>query len=721
MTLDEVLERFDYVERRGTDAMARCPHHADGKASLSISEGRDGLLFHCHAGCPTIDVLADVGLTFKDLAAADKPKNGNGARRLVATYDYVDEHGALLFQKLRYEPKDFRVRRPDGKGGFSYSIGDTRRVLYRLPELVAAIEAARTVWVAEGEKDADALHRADQVATTNFDGAGKWRAEYTDLLFKAAHIAVVADDDKAGHAHAHTIVNALTAAGHTNVHAYLPAAGHKDIADHLGAGLTKKDLRPLPDEQTPPPPSPADIPDDVDDLAGLVKPHTDDANALRFTHTHSDTLRYVPEWATWLRWDGTRWARDKKGCVVDLARGVARAIYHDAMRAAGDEHKTAMRWAAVSGNAPRIHAMLDLARTHPGTPVLAEELDADPWLLNVTNGTLDLRNGQLRPHRQTDLITKRAGCAYDLHADAPRFETFLEQVIPDPDVRDFLQAYIGYCLTGLTTEQILLFAHGHGANGKTTLIQALLHVLGDYGKQAEPDLLLQRDNAHPTGVADLQGARMVVSSEIEDGRRLAETTVKQLTGSDRIKARYMRQDFFEFEPTHKLLIATNHKPGVRGTDHAIWRRIRLVPFNVTIPKANQDHRLPDALREEASGILTWAVAGAQLWQTRGLPTPAAIQIATDAYRAEEDRVGAYLTECCVFDDTSSESAGDLYAEYSAWTEANGERPLSQKRFGARLTERNLDRQRLGAAQRWHWIGIRLSPAHSPLRQTQQTL
>lgn len=728
MTYDEVLGLFDGVDQRGpNNAMARCPHHPDGSASLSISQGRDGVLLHCHAGCPTNDVLADVGLKPADLFDKPKAVNGNGrqARREVARYPYVDEQGQLLFEKIRFEPKDFRVRRPDGRGGWTYKIGDTRRVLYRLPELIAAIRDNQTIWVAEGEKDCDALAKAGQTATTNFDGAGKWKPDYTQHFAGAQLVQIVADNDEVGRHHALTVRDEMTKHG-IPCTVWLPAAGHKDIADHLGAGLTLDELVPLQvyqdgaydHDNLDAAPNVGDV---HDDLAGLVKPYTDDANALRFTRTHGHVVRYVPEWGIWLRWDGTRWERDKKRTVVELARGVARAIYHDAMRAGADDHKEAMRWASQTCNTPRLHAMLDLARSAEGIPVLAEELDADNWLLNCTNGTLDLRTGTLRPHDQKDLITKRVGCAYNIDADAPRFEAFLEQILPDPEVRLFVQAYAGYCLTGLTTEQILVFAYGVGANGKTTLIQALLGVLGDYAKQAEPDLLLDRDNAHPTGVADLQGARLVVSSEIEDGRSLAEASVKQLTGGDRIKARYMRQDFFEFEPTHKIFVATNHKPRVRGTDHAIWRRIRLVPFSQVIDKADQDPGLPDALREEASGILTWMVAGCQLWQTHGLPIPAVIAAATDAYRAEEDRVGAFLEECCETDPNAYEAAGDLYAAYTAWVEANGERPLSQKRFGSRLTERQLDRQRLGAAQRWHWIGIRLSPAHSPLRQTQQTL
>lgn len=713
MTFDEVLTKFDYVERRDTDAMCRCPHHADGKASLSVSQGRDGVVLHCHAGCDTRDILTDIGLTWADLI--DKPKNSNGnARRIAATYDYVDEHSQLLFQKVRYEPKDFRVRRPDGKGGWTYSIGDTRRVLYHLPEVIAAAQAGRTIWIVEGEKDCDALARAGETATCNFDGAGKWKPEYTSMLAElgVTLIQIVADDDPPGHKHAFQIRDALSAAGIPTT-MWLPAKGHKDIADHLGAGRNITELSPL---ELAPEYRANTIEPAPDHFAetGFIKKYTDDHNAVAFVKAHGHVVRYVPEWGTWLRWDGTRWRRDKTRSVVELARETARAIYFDALGAPAEEAREAKKWAAASGNTPRLHAMLDLARSAPGIPVLAADLDADPWLLNVANGTINLRTGELRPHRQDDLITKIGGCPFDLHADAPRFETFLAQILPDPEVRAWLQAYAGYCLTGLTTEQLLPFAHGPGANGKTTLINAVLDVMGDYAQHADPDLLTETDGTHPTGRADLQGARFVVLSELEDGRRLAESTVKQLTGGDRIKARYMRQDFFEFEPTHKFLVATNYKPTVRGSDYAIWRRIRLIPFSVIIDKADQDPNLQHALHEEATGILTWLVAGCQMWQARGLPTPGIVQAATDSYRYEEDRIGAFLADCCdLTDPVEYVSAEDLYKAYSDWATANGERPFAMKRLGGHLTQRGLDRKKLGERRRWHWLGIRLLPAETP--------
>jgi putative DNA primase/helicase len=226
--------------------------------------------------------------------------------------------------------------------------------------------------------------------------------------------------------------------------------------------------------------------------------------------------------------------------------------------------------------------------------------------------------------------------------------------------------------------------------------------------QAAPDLLVAKKGSHPTELADLFGMRLVASIEVEDGSRLAESLVKQLTGGDRVKARRMRQDFWEFEPTHKVLMACNHKPQVRGTDNAIWRRIRLVPFTETIPPAEQDKQLPEKLRAEASGILAWAVEGCLEWRREGLQEPEEVRRATAGYRSEMDVLGAFLRDCCELGAEHNIAVKDLYGAYKFWCEENGERPETQRRFGSRLTERGgFERYRGGVDGGHRWRGVRL--------------
>lgn len=442
---------------------------------------------------------------------------------------------------------------------------------------------------------------------------------------------------------------------------------------------------------------------------------TDVANAERFVADHGTRARWCGPWGSWLVWDGTRWERDVRDNVVELAKDTARRLAEEtATKTVPGESDGArrQRMAKAAGfqNAGRIRAMLELARSDPQVSVVPADLDADPWLLNATNGTVDLRTGRLRPHVPADLITKVAGASYHPDATALAWITFLERVLPDADLRTFVQRSLGYACTGIVAEALLWLAYGGGANGKTSLLGTVEAVLGDYAQPAAPDLLLAGRDQHPTGMADLKGARLVLTSELDDGKRLAEATVKQLTGGDVIKARVMRGDFFRFTPTHHLWVQTNHRPEVRGTDTGIWRRLRLVPFETTIPPSEQDPRLGEKLRAEADGILAWLVAGCLAWAAHGLAEPLVVQMATADYRAEQDALGAFLTECCVEQAGASVTAADLYAAYRTWADATGEYQLNQRRLGQQLAERNLERRKHGPHRRWSWFGIGLAGA-----------
>jgi P4 family phage/plasmid primase-like protien len=436
---------------------------------------------------------------------------------------------------------------------------------------------------------------------------------------------------------------------------------------------------------------------------------TDSGNAERLADRHGANLRYCYPWGKWLGYDSTRWSLDDRGAVVMLAKDTARAIFEEAKEAPDDETaKRLGKWATSSLSESKLRSMISLAQSEPGIPVLPEEMDAAEDLLNVLNGTIDLRTGELREHRREDLITKLAPVEYDPDAEAPAWAAALERVLPSEEVRRFFKKVCGYALTGDVSEQMLPVLYGTGANGKSTVLNALLAVLGDYGMQAAPDLLVAKKGSHPTELADLFGMRFVASIEVEDGSRLAESLVKQLTGGDRIKARRMRQDFWEFEPTHKVFMACNHKPQVRGTDNAIWRRIRLVPFTETIPPAEQDKHLPAKLREERAGILAWAVEGCLEWRREGLQAPDEVRQATGAYRAEMDVLGAFLRECCILNAESNVAVRDLYKAYKMWCEEGGERPESQRKFGSRLTERGgFARYRGGPDGGHRWRGVDL--------------
>jgi len=434
---------------------------------------------------------------------------------------------------------------------------------------------------------------------------------------------------------------------------------------------------------------------------------TDSGNAERLVALHGKDLRYCYAWKTWLVWDGKRWKKDGQGEVERRAKDTVRDLYAEASHW-GDEHtrQSIAKWAIQSESERRIRAMISLARSEPGISVLPEELDRNPWLFNVANGTLDLRTGELRPHRREDLITKLSPVEYDPEAKAPLWESFLERVLQDEELIAFIQRAVGYALTGDTSEQVLFLLYGTGANGKSTFLETIRAMLGDYAQHTSFETFLaRRGEGVRNDIARLVSARLVTAQEVESGRRLAESLVKLLTGGDTVTARFLYSEYFEFKPEFKLFLAANHKPIIRGTDLAIWRRIRLIPFTVTIPPEEQDHRLGEKLKKELPGILAWAVRGCLEWQERGLGLPPQVKAATEAYREEMDILAAFLNERCVISPEAVTPAKDLYAAYTQWCFEYGERPETQRSFGMRLSERGFERTKHKG--RCHWRGITL--------------
>lgn len=419
---------------------------------------------------------------------------------------------------------------------------------------------------------------------------------------------------------------------------------------------------------------------------------TDLGNARRLVRAHGVHMRYCYAWRAWLTWDGKRWNRDDAGKAMRYAKSTVAGIYAEASgKATADARTEIGKWAIKSESRDRLGAMIELAQSE--LTVQPDDLDTDHTLLNVANGTLNLRTGMLQPHRPEDLITKLTPIPYDPMATCPLWDAFLWRIMDGSDEKiDYLQRAVGYALTGDVSEQVLFYLYGKGANGKSTFLTTILAMLGkDYATQAAPELLTQGDR-HPTEIADLRGLRFVASTEIEDGRRMAEGLVKQMTGGDVLKARFMRGDFFQFEPTHKLFLAANHKLVIKGTDHAIWRRIKLIPFIVTIPDNEKDVRLPEKLRAELPGILAWAVRGCAAWYARGLDTPADVIEATGDYRSEMDTLGRYLEECTVKAPGATVQAKPLYADYCTWYKASGEKEkdmLTMTAFGRALGDRGL--------------------------------
>ncbi len=394
---------------------------------------------------------------------------------------------------------------------------------------------------------------------------------------------------------------------------------------------------------------------------------------------------------------------------MELAKRTARAIYKEAADAKDSEEAKALgQWAAKSEGVSRLQAMLTLGKSDPAITAKPEDFDRDPMLLNVGNGTLDLATGRLRPHNPNDRLAKITPINFDPAAGCPVWTAFIDRIMGyKPELVEFLKRASGYSLTGQTREQAFLFLYGTGRNGKSTLANSLLALAGEYGTKVAAETLLgmRRDGGAASGdVARLAGTRLVIASELPEGAKLNESLIKDLTGQDRITARYLFRECFDFSPTFKLWLYGNHKPVIRGTDEGIWRRPRLVPFDQYISDEEVDPALPDQLLAELPGILAWAVDGSRTWAAEGLGLPDVVRDAVAEYRSDSDLLGGFLSECCTVAPGLTAVSGHLYGRFKAWAEENGEHAMTQRAMARCLKERGFNSCKDSLARRC-WGGL----------------
>jgi putative DNA primase/helicase len=421
--------------------------------------------------------------------------------------------------------------------------------------------------------------------------------------------------------------------------------------------------------------------------------------ALRFSEQQADNLRYVAAWGKWMRWSGHRWRPDDTLNVFDASRAICRA----AAAEVDAEHKsTAVRLAS----AKTVAAIEHLARCDRRHAATIDQWDSDLWILNTPAGVLDLRTGNLRPAARADYVTKST--AVRPGGACPLWLKFLDRITNgDQSLQRFMQRMAGYFLTGVTHEHALFFFYGTGGNGKGVFINTISGILDSYAKTAPIEAFItSKVEHHPTDFAGLQGARLATVTETEEGRQWAEAKIKALTGGDRISARFMRQDFFEFVPQFKLLIAGNHKPGLRTVDEAIRRRFHLLPFTITIPVEERDLGLTEKLRAEWPGILQWAVDGCLEWQRSGLAAPEAVRTATDRYLAAEDSLAAWIDDECVLGREHWSSTRVLFGSWTVWAERNHEHTGSQKRFIQKLEARGMQYERNKTARGFRGLTLK---------------
>jgi len=458
----------------------------------------------------------------------------------------------------------------------------------------------------------------------------------------------------------------------------------------------------------PPEPERPSAPTATEELVDRDGLRDDIANADRYAAEHAERLRHVTGFTPpWLVWDGRRWAPDETGEHIEAAKATADRLFREAV----DRDEKWAKYASDSRQAGRLRAMIGLAESDPRLSRRARDFDCDPWLLNTPSGTLDLRTGELSGHDPADGLTMLTGAAYRPDAAAPTWRAFLERVLAaDPELEAFLRRLAGLSAIGAVREHVLAILWGAGANGKTTLANALHFALGDYAHAGSIELLLGRHR--PGGatpeVADLRGRRLVTVAETREDGRLAAERVKALTGGDPITARHLYAQPFTFPPSHTTWLLTNHRPRVDDDGDAIWRRLLLVPFTVMIPDNEQEPELGARLELEADGILGWIVQGAREYLAAGLNPPDAVRVATDEYRSSEDAFAAWLDECCELDSRAFTPTARLRESYSEWAKRNGSEELTSNALAERLTRRalpNVTAQRSKRARGWK--GLRL--------------
>jgi P4 family phage/plasmid primase-like protien len=419
-------------------------------------------------------------------------------------------------------------------------------------------------------------------------------------------------------------------------------------------------------------------------------PLTDVGNAIRLRKNHGENIRYCGTWDKWLIWQNSHWEVDSKSKIVELAKNTADLIADEVeYETDPDKIKNIQSWCKRSQSVERINAMIKLAKSDPHIVVSSTDFDKNPWLLNMNSGTIDLRTGRLSPHNKYDLLTQKINIDYDINASANTWRRFLDQIMCDnQELVDYLQKVAGYSLTGSTREQKLFFLYGAGANGKSTYIETIMKLLGQYACSTPTETFIAKKGSSGINndVARLRTARFVKASEFEKNSKLNEALIKQMTGEDSITARFLFKEFFDFKPQFKIFILSNYKLVVEGTDHGIWRRVVLIPFTRIFREEEQDKELMAKFEAELPGILNWAVEGCLLWQRDGLKEPDCLIQSINSYREEMDNVRQFTNECCNIEAGKKCSFSDLYKAYDNWV--GRDNAMSKKSFSLRLAEMN---------------------------------
>ncbi len=696
MTIQEFLGRFpSSVKPLGKGWMVRCPAHDDGTASLAVGSGLNGrIVLFCHAGCETASIVSAMSLSLSDLFPPKEPIQNS----IIATYDYLDLDGTLLHQCVRFAPKDFRQRKPNGAGGWIWKTSG-RRVPYRWPELVGHT----TIYIVEGEKDADALWSIGLPATCNLGGAGKWAIKETKCLTEIGvdRVIVLPDNDHPGIKHAQEVSARMKAANIACSVIVLPDIGnHGDVSDWLSQGGTAATLTALANHQLVTPLAMNQPLSQTIEISGHDPSRynlTDLGAAEAFRDRCHEHLRFDHHRNHWLVWHDHWWQPDAFAESERLAQEHIRLWQQEAVALPASHPKRSSlvdftlkleRSGAMSNFMSLTKSLLPIATT-------GSEWDIDYWMLGCKNGVMDLRSGELRDGQPTDHVTKQVSAEFDEQASCPRWMQFLDEVFESNTLLiDYVTKAVGYSLTGDMREQCFFMAVGTGANGKSIFLDTLEHVFASYSHRAPMRLFASSDGeADRFSVADLQNARIVFAAETKANTRMNEHVIKALTGGETLSGERKYAQPFTFRPTAKIWLGVNHNPTISDDSFGFWRRVRLIPFNRTFSGDADDRQLRDTLRDEADGILAWAVRGCLTWQEHGLIAPDIVLQATKNYEMEEDPMTEFLQQNTKNNSDSMVTFSALYAEYKVWAKEQGisqRNQITGKSMGVNLKKRGYD-------------------------------
>jgi putative DNA primase/helicase len=694
---------FKVAKKAGVEWSVHCPYpeHDDQTPSASVNVEKS--VFNCmKCGGATLRQVAErMGWPLPSPLRSNPTKMTE-----ICRYDYKDVDGTLLYQIVRKigadGKKTFSAYNPATR---SWKLDGVKRVPYRLPEVLRAIQDGQHVFICEGEKDCDRLAEMGFVATTNTFGARSTKAwkDHASFFEKGTRVFIIPDADEPGVVHAREIERILRERGCSvrvlSLGYSIEAKHGKDVSDWLAEGHDENDLISLLTDETP------NLEIDGD------RYERDYGHAVRLVPHFKGQYRFAPHRKSWMQYNGRVWVEIGEERMHKLAADLLLAEYRiDCEKALqsvdGGAMKKANKMWFEAQTYRRIQGALMFLRGWDGILTAPELWDRQPWMLNVRNGTFDLRTRTLHDHDPEQLVTQIVDVDYSPDAEGPLWSAHLERFLPDPDIRREMQRNLGLSLCGAQIEEVFPIWYGTGGNGKTTTIKIIQKLLGNYAIKAVSDLLIaSKFDRHPTEVADLCGARCVFSVETEREKKLAEAKVKELTGGDSIKARFLYGNYFQFEKTWTIMLITNHKPVISGSDAGIWRRVRLIPWTVRIAEKDKmsQEEVIELLSDELPAILNWMIAGfIDVLNDRNWIADQ-VRAATEEYKHEQDKLAGFLDE--MTEKGGSTGSSDMYQAYCSYCEQVGDNYYKQRTFSKMMKERgfDIDRTRDGSVFR----GIRL--------------